>query len=382
VRKSLIISAAAALVVGAGIVSADPTPILAPGNPVLAFDSELSTGSSSYPTPAETPPMAIDGTTATKYLNFGREGSGFIVIPSALSTIQSFQISTANDAEARDPTSYRLFGTNAPIVSADNSSGTAEPWDLISFGSLSLPSTRTTAGPVVDVTNSVPYTAYKMFFPTLKQPGGGNCCMQISEVQFFSGPGGSGSAILAPGNNIRAIDDGLGASQSSYPVGEEPNKGIDQQTGTKYLNFGREHSGLIVTPTIHAIVDGIQFTTANDTPSRDPALITIYGTNDPITDPDNGFGNGENWTVIVANLPYAAPDTRTTLGPLVNFPNAAAWNSYKIEIVDNKGPDSGTGGANSIQFAEVQLFSGSVPEPSVALLGIGGALAMFARRRR
>ena len=87
-------------------------------------------------------------------------------------------------------------------------------------------------------------------------------------------------------------------------------------------------------------------------------------------------------TVIVANLPYTSPDDRYVVGPLVSFPNGTAWNSYKIEIVDNKGPDTGTGGANSIQFAEVQLFSGSVPEPSVALLAIGGAVAMMSKRRR
>jgi len=378
VRNLSILSAAATLVIGAAIASADPSPVLAPGNPVIAFDSDAATGSSSYPA-AESPPNAIDGTTATKYLNFGREGSGFIVVPGA-SIIQSFLISTANDSPDRDPATYRLFGTNSPIVSADNSSGLAEPWTLISSGSVTLPTTRLSPGTPVDFSNSTIYNAYKLFFPTLRTTPNG-CCMQFSEVQFYNGPGASGGTILAPGNNIRAIDDPLGASQSSYPTGEEPPKGIDQVVSTKYLNFGREHSGLIVTPSIHAIVDGIQFTTANDSTSRDPALVTIYGTNDAITDADNGFGNSENWTVIVANLPYAAPDARGTVGPLISFPNGAAWNSYKIEIVDNKGPDTAPD-ANSIQFAEVQLFSGSVPEPSIALVAVGGAAALVARRRR
>ncbi|HEV8378248.1 MAG TPA: hypothetical protein VGP99_05325 [Tepidisphaeraceae bacterium] len=384
VRNLFVLGAAAAVVGGASIAFADPTPILAPGNPIRAFDSDIATGSSSYPSPNETPPMAIDGSTATKYLNFGNTGSGFIVIPSGPSIVQSFQLTTANDAPERDPFSFNLYGTNAPIVSADNSNGLAEPWTLIGSGPLSPPPSGSFMTPYTptDVANSTIYSAYKLIFPTLRGSPAGICCMQFSEVQFYNGPGATGGPILAPGNNIRAVDDPLGASQSSYPTGEEPDKSIDQLVATKYLNFGREHSGVIVTPSVMAVVDGIQFTTANDFPSRDPAIITVYGTNDPITSPDNGFGNSENWTVIVANLPYASPTGRGAVGPLVSFPNGTAWTSYKIEVVDNVGPDTGTGGANSVQFAEVQLFSGAVPEPSVALLAIGGAVALVARRRR
>jgi len=384
------LGAAAAAVCSAAVAFADPTPVLAPGNPVIAFDSDISTGNSSYPSPNETPQKAIDGTTA-KYLNFGNTRSGFIVIPSAPSTVQSFQLTTANDAPERDPLSFSLYGTNAPIVSADNSNGLAEPWTLIGSGALSPPASGSfnTLYTPTDVINSTPYAAYKMIFPTLRGSPAAQCCMQFSEVQFYTGPGASGSPILAPTNNIRAVDDpgDPPPSQSGYPGTEGPAMAIDGvvlngTTSSKYLNFGREHAGLIVTPSVNAIVDGIQFTTANDFASRDPALITIYGTNDPITSPDNGFGDKENWTVIVANLPYAAPDARNTVGPLVSFANLAAYNSYKIEVVDNKGPDTGTTGANSIQFAEVQLFSGSVPEPSVALMaGIGAAFAMVRRRR-
>jgi len=396
VRNLSIISAAAACVLGAAMASADPSPVLAPGNPIIAFDSDKNIITSNYPA-AESPQKLIDGlstgTTATKYLNFAREGSGVIVTPgSGSSIIQSFQLTTANDDDRRDPASFQLFGTNSPIVSADNSTGTAEPWTLISSGPLSLPAGtagRLTLAAPVDVANSTSYASYKLLFPTLRVPTGGSCCMQIGEAQFYTGTGAGGSAILSPPDNIRAINDpAFALSQSSYPTGEEPNKAIDQisaappGTSTKYLNFGREHAGLIVTPSVHAIVDGIQFTMANDTPSRDPALITIYGTNDPITSADNSLGNNENWTVIVANLAYASPDDRYVVGPLVSFPNGTAWNSYKIEVVDNKGPDTGTGSANSIQFAEVQLFSGSVPEPSTMLLAIGGAVALVSRRRR
>ena len=127
-RKNLSACAAAAVVACASIVFADPTPIFAPGDAARAFDHDFGSGQSSYPTTPnlEGPRQAIDGSTSTKYLNFGRAGSGFIVIPSAASIIQSFQMTTANDASGRDATSFKLFGTNAPIVSADNSNGLAD----------------------------------------------------------------------------------------------------------------------------------------------------------------------------------------------------------------------------------------------------------------
>jgi hypothetical protein len=62
-----------------------------------------------------------------KYLNFGEINSGFIVTPSnGPSIVHSFQITTANDAVERDPTSWRLYGTDDPITSTDNSTGSQE----------------------------------------------------------------------------------------------------------------------------------------------------------------------------------------------------------------------------------------------------------------
>ncbi len=388
-RNYLVFCAAAAVVAGASsFVFADATAILAPGDPIRAFDHDLATTSSSYPIPNETPQRAIDGLTSTKYLNFGRGGSGFIVIPDAASIVQSFQLTTANDASGRDPATFKLFGTNDAIVSADNSNGLAESWNLISEGSLTLPPPNSFQTPYdpVSFANSTSYSAYKLFFPTTRNVGD---IMQFSEVQFFSELAAGGTPILAPTNNIRAIDD-PGGSQSAYPIPNEiPANAIDRKftnpaTGgdhTKYLNFGRENSGLIVTPASgSSIIDGIQFTTANDAIERDPVLIDIFGTNDPITSPDNGFGNNENWTLIADNLAYASPLERFTPGPIAIFENLASFASYKIVVVDNRGPDTGNG--NSIQFAEVQLYSGAVPEPSTALMVLAGVVGVALKRRR
>ena len=73
----------------------------------LAMDTNAVFGlNGRYPT-NEDPTNAIDGI-ADKYLNFGKEGSGFIVTPGAPIAVESFQITTANDAPGRDPATWAL----------------------------------------------------------------------------------------------------------------------------------------------------------------------------------------------------------------------------------------------------------------------------------
>ncbi len=176
-------------------------PIFTPGDTILAIDLEGDSNSGG----AEGPENAIDGTLA-KYLNRGSShdsdfdppawgaNTGFIITPTVgtgageMGTIvTSFEITTANDAEVRDPASWSLYGTNDAILSLNNSDGNGgEAWTLIDSGSLSLPSARNTAGGSVAVANTDAYTSYRMIFPTLKiGTGPGEVArMQIAEVQF------------------------------------------------------------------------------------------------------------------------------------------------------------------------------------------------------
>ena len=138
---------------------------------------------------SEGPKSAIDGTTDWKYLNFGEINSGFIVTPSiGPSTLDSFQITTANDSPERDPTIWMLYGTNDPITSADNSAGTSETWKLIAGGSIDLPADRNTLGPILEICNQAEaYTSYRMLFTGVKDAAAANS-MQIAEIQFYGVP--------------------------------------------------------------------------------------------------------------------------------------------------------------------------------------------------
>lgn len=154
------------------------TDVLDPGDPIIGIDAIGS--DSSYPA-GEAPGFTVDGTLA-KYLNFGGRGAGIIVTPaSGESIVQSFTLTTANDAPERDPATWELYGTNQAVVSSDNSLGNGEMWTLIDAGAVELPTDRNTVGPTVAVNNTAAYTSYRMVFPNLRD---NNSIFQIAEIQF------------------------------------------------------------------------------------------------------------------------------------------------------------------------------------------------------
>ncbi|WP_425397309.1 PEP-CTERM sorting domain-containing protein [Aeoliella sp.] len=330
--------------------------ILTPSDFIIAIDTDFEAAVSNE-NGGEPATNAIDGT-LNKYLNFGRINTGFLVTPGS-STVQSMVLTTANDAIERDPASYILQGTNV-----DPMLGTATPqtpnngtgneidymWETISQGTLALPDTRDTVAAAIDFANASAYSSYRLYFPDLKNIGTANS-MQIAEVQFYSGLGGGGSAILAPTNPIVAIADDTPVPQSSSPPAELPEKAIDRILSTKYLNFAEERSGFILTPSVGAtVVDSFSITTGNDAPERDPTSYEIWGTNEAITTPNNGIGNEQNYTLISSGA-IEPPVERGVESPTVSFTNTNSYTSYKVVFPTVR--DAAI--ANSMQIAEFSL---------------------------
>ncbi|HEY3394943.1 MAG TPA: hypothetical protein VGK58_19720 [Lacipirellulaceae bacterium] len=347
-------------------------------DPILAIDTDppaMQTRVSMYPG-NEPPAAALDGLATSKYLNFGTLNTGFIVTPgSGPSIIQSMQFSTANDAVGRDPTSWKLWGTNDPITSVEHSAGDAENWSLIAEGPVELPGTlpdgggddfRNTLGPLLSFSNSNQYSSYRLIFPTIKNFPAANS-MQIADVFMFKDMAGTDPIPLSDFDPVIAVQLEpaiiTGLPDSSSPAAETADKLLDGSATymrgagtflTKYLNFGDVNSGFIVTPAVGAsIVTSFQMTTADDAMERDPSTWELYGTNDPITSTNHSQGNAESWTLIDSGSVDLPPE-RQTAGPVVTVENSTtAYKSYRMIFPTLRAAPVMP---NSMQLAGIEFF--------------------------
>ena len=151
-------------------------------------------------------------------------------------------------------------------------------------------------------------------------------------------------AIFTPSMSITQFNPG------SPPFGEDVTKAIDGNVYTKYLNFNRSNTGLIVNTARTSIATRMDLTTANDFPERDPINYTIEGSN-----------NGTSWTSIASG---SIPCNNTRfLSRSFTFSNSTSYSWYRV-IFPNI---CNFGLANSMQIAEIQLYQTSTTTPAVSI---------------
>ncbi|MDA1277721.1 MAG: PA14 domain-containing protein [Verrucomicrobia bacterium] len=310
-----------------------------PGDPIIA-SSANSPGS-------EGVANAIDGQ-PTKYLNrdSGVAGgtSGFVVSPSIGATVVTgIAMQSANDSPNRDPKIVTLEGSNDTAIT-DYASGT---WELI----VRLDDIPAYGARFETQTFNFPnFKAYKHYRWTIVETAGAanGCCMQIAEVELL------GSVL--PGD-VTQPGDPIIASSANSPGSEGVANAIDGQP-TKYLNrdsgVAGGTSGFVVSPSIGAtVVTGIAMQSANDSPNRDPKIVTLEGSND---DAIADYASG-TWTLIqrIDDIPaYAARfQTQTFL-----FDNFKPYKHYRWTIVETAGAANGC----CMQIAEVELLGGGAPK--------------------
>lgn len=367
-------------------------PLMSPGDFIIAVDTDVSHYSEEQ-TGAEIVDAAIDGSYLSKYLNFGGDYTGLMVTTlngevGVPSTVKSIRFHSANDADDRDPMSWSLWGST-DVFSYDemqglrNSDSSAATWSYIAAGATGLPTDRNSPGPLLTFANTAAYPTYRIVFDELR---GAGSFMQIAEVELFESVSGSGSSVLLGGNPAAIA---LPTPESETPGAEGPVNAIDGVATTKLLNFGKQNSGLIMTPGGGpSVVTSFQIRTANDWIGRDPASWVLYGTNDLISSENNSTGLEENWVEIdsgaftgVNALPGDVsldPDPmdqepegyfndavalgRNQLGPMITVDNTVQYASYKIlfPTLKNETPTDQAIYINSAQIAEIQLFNSAV----------------------
>jgi hypothetical protein len=143
---------------------------------------------------AEAPPNAKDANVGTKYLNFAKLNTGYVLTPPTSSVVTGITLSTANDSPDRDPTSYVLLGSNT--ATANTTPGTtydSSDFSIISAGPLvppvGSPTPRQSPYTAVTFPNLTAYNTYMLIFPTVANPVGANS-MQISEAVLTGAPAG------------------------------------------------------------------------------------------------------------------------------------------------------------------------------------------------
>lgn len=171
--------------------------------------------------------------------------------------------------------------------------------------------------------------------------------------------------VTAPGDNVKGVpNDGLntGGSAAGWPAKELPSFVIDNNVNTKFLHFKgeKEPTGIQVTPTAGAsIVTGLTFTTANDSPDRDPVAYELYGSNVSIDGPYELIASGQ---IDDFNQPVEWPRFTKNAAP-ITFANSTEYEHYQVMFPRVRAPAT----ANSMQIAEVELIGtvGAIAKPKV-----------------
>ena len=194
---------------------------------------------------SEGPNSAFDNNPNTKYLNFDKANAGVTVQLNTGRVVTGFTVTTANDFSGRDPTSYKLYGSNDGVT-----------WVLIKEDSITLSEGRFTTSSTISVANTTAYAYYFMLFPTTKAGNGCglNCdSMQIAELTYYYDANNTTTSSASSNNIVDPVTAASGPTieggtitQTSAPTNQTITSGgsssagptTDQQTRYNAWNNG------------------------------------------------------------------------------------------------------------------------------------------------
>jgi hypothetical protein len=254
---------------------------------------------------------AFDGNTSTKYLNFDKKNAGVTVKLSQGRVVKKFTLTTANDFPGRDPTSYKLYGSNDGVN-----------WTLIKADTLSLSDSRYTTSSEISTGNTTAYVYYFILFPTTKSGDGCglNCdSMQIGEITYYydlndgvtstdtgsggtpSNPGTAGSVCADCGPTVTGTSTSNNVSSSSS-VGPATTTSNSYNWNNTYTVIGTSTPTTTTTTTTPVTTtswsDGTT-TTSNGTSSSSQTVTYNYTVTGPSILPVSPYvGNNNNGVYI------------------------------------------------------------------------------------
>ena len=273
----------------------------------------------------EAPPALFDQYVETKWLATASTGwVTYKFLDGQAFAINSYALTSANDAPDRDPKNWTLEGSN--------DDGTT--WTLVDTQTDVSWSGRFQKK-TFNCTNTTAYAMYK--FTVTANWGSGNL-MQIAELEFID-------------NGISRTDYGDVTWSTQIGWNEGGLRAFDELIGTKWLTAGGNPTGWLQYEFLGDgayAINGYSITSADDAPGRDPRDWTLQGSFD-----------GANWDIIDTRVGEAwqisVEDEQRHVTRYFDFDNATAYKFYKLDVTANNG-DSGLMG-----FAELELLERPLP---------------------
>ncbi|HML74157.1 MAG TPA: hypothetical protein PKB02_06645 [Anaerohalosphaeraceae bacterium] len=267
----------------------------------------------------EGPRWIFDNRTDTKWLTangFPTCWVKFEFLNNQAFPINSYAITSANDAPERDPKAWTLDGSNDGTV-----------WTTIDSRSNESFAARFLRR-VFKCTNTTPYRVYRL---NITQNNGANFT-QFSELELIE------NGISRTAYYQFSWSTQINNQESARLV-------LDKLTSSKWLTLGGNVTGWLQYQFLGKgaySINGYRIASANDAPGRDPRDWTLEGSHD-----------GTEWFVIDTRTGESWPERFQYRE--FTFDNAIAYSYYKLNITANNGDGSLTG------FSEWELLERDLP---------------------